>query len=272
MSKTQMIYVVALAPLLLGADSSPRQLPTGTLRSALSLQMPLPRCGDDQYLVYRGGTPACETIAAGSPVQVASCANQLLTGKGGGTTACTDKGTATVTQTDVTRVENLLTRTTNIGTTITLLEQTANRAKAPVYVGVSAVQPSGQITHAGKDPGLNAANAHCDDAFAGSHMCSAFEMFQSVAGGSLTGATTVQKAWLYFPNWHNPVGTGTDPLAGLSDDCGQMTYPTGDRSWTGTVVEISANVLTPGGVTGLRFHGGGNAPCSNNTFPIACCK
>ena len=49
--------------------------------------------------------------------------------------------------------------------------------------------------------------------------------------------TKIDRAWMFFPNWLNPVAGSQDSLSGQGDTCGAGTSPTGDRNWKGTAVE-----------------------------------
>lgn len=227
-------------------------------RSAPTTMLKAPSCGDTQVLTADGVAATCVE-------------------KGGGDSGVnTQARITTVTQ----KVNDLSTRVNNFK---------PGGAKS-LFVGTTDTPTVGKITFTGVDNGIPAATAQCNAKFAGSHMCSTYEMFDSVVDGKMLKAgSATAKAWVYMAGWSFPMGTPTansnatsagGPQEGTSDNCGSYTYPTADRKWTGTAVEY-AKLQT--GDWGLKFHAGPSsgtvgtadyidgAPC-NKKYVIACCK
>lgn len=142
-------------------------------------------------------------------------------------------------------------------------------AKAPLpsrFRGVTAVRSTALMKAAGVDNGLPAAAAICAAEYAGSHLCSMLEMYDSVARGAVTRDQRIPKSWIYFPAG-NASATAMQPTEGLADSCAGYTYERDDRGWSGIAVEWT---VLPTGFVGLKFHGGTSAMCSAS-LPLACC-
>ncbi|MFO0577653.1 MAG: hypothetical protein U1A78_26915 [Polyangia bacterium] len=124
------------------------------------------------------------------------------------------------------------------------------------------VAPSGSSAATG----LPAAAARCSAEYPGSHLCSVFELYDSVVRGKLTNDSLLPKSWIYFPAG-NAAATAERPLDGIADSCAGYTYGLDDRGWSGIAAEWT--VLLTGSI-GFKFHGGSAAPCSAS-LPLACC-
>jgi hypothetical protein len=136
---------------------------------------------------------------------------------------------------------------------------------------VTATTTNGKIT-SGAALGVAAAATLCQQVEAcgaGARMCSVYDMYQSVATGAVTAAQNIPKAWVYMASWQFSGAGGADQYAGLSDNCGSFTYPTGDRKWYGTAVTWAND--TAGDKT-LQFFAGPNGAACSSVLPIACCK
>jgi hypothetical protein len=137
-----------------------------------------------------------------------------------------------------------------------------------VFVGVSNTMVNGNIT-SGAQRGLSAAAAICSGQFGmGARMCTSMDIYNSVAKGVIKDNMTINKAWVYQAAWNTPLAGAQENLAGVSDNCASMTYPTGDRGWAGTAFAWQNSTH---GFRSIKFFSGAEARCSA-TFPIACCK
>jgi hypothetical protein len=109
-------------------------------------------------------------------------------------------------------------------------------------------------------------------------MCTVYDVYYSVVAGKIKDTDTINKAWVYQASWKNPGGSAPTPSnqegdAGMSDNCGSYTYPTGDVRWTGTA--FAWQVIPYHGAAntkGLKFFGGSAQAACNQSYPIACCK
>lgn len=137
-----------------------------------------------------------------------------------------------------------------------------------LFVGLTTATTVGRIEFPGADPGLLAAKARCAAEYPGSHMCSVFDLYSSVAAGRLKSTSQMAKSWLYFPARNTPLHPPSPTEDGLSDNCAGYTYGADDQGYSGMAVEWTK---LPTGSVGFKFHGGSNAPCSA-ALPIACCQ
>jgi hypothetical protein len=133
--------------------------------------------------------------------------------------------------------------------------------------GITTATTMGRIT-SGLNIGLAAAAQQCSAQFPGSHMCTVYELYESVAAGKLTATSAMASAWVYFPAWNMSVPTGENPEEGVGDNCAGYSYPLAARGWRGVRAEWGP---LPSGEVGLLFHGGANMYCPTAS-PIACCK
>jgi hypothetical protein len=272
-------YAFLLAPWLAtcggsggGGASGTITLPAGGITFA--------DCRDGQYFgVSADGKSTTCIDATGKQVSLPaqSCAaNQALTSEDGQAWKCVDlpKGGSGENPLNVKLTEH--------DKKVDELSRTAENVKNRggggygVYVGSTAAKYNGQLGAGAADSSLKVAADKCAAEFgAGARMCTAFDLFHSVATGKLTTATTVtqaNRAWIWMPSWNTPAGlpggAAREPLAGVSDTCGSYTYPTGDLAWAGVAFGWE-NAMT--GRKALKFFGGTAARCSDN-LAIACCK
>ena len=220
-----------------------------------------PSCNPGEYLVSQNKQFVCTSPTL---VDFPSCPDgQVLTGYGD-SVGCVGLGMP-IAQAEA-AIAQARSSAAQLAADVGKVKTQLNTA-ASMFRGVTALKTSGQIVHAGADPGLASARAHCGDAFAGSHMCTVYELYTSVATGKLTAAQKVPLSWIYFPTWKPPQAAAAAPLSGLADNCGGYTYGKDNQAWTGAAVEWAP---LPTGAVGFKYHGGSDVPCSG-ALPIACC-
>ena len=274
MRKLHFAYLLAFAPVLMGADGD-----TGDITSAL-IANSLPICTDTQYLTYAGGGLSCREVV-GASLNVPDCnkTGQLLTYSKGseiGVYTCTDKGNGSLSQTDIDLITTTYNKLESFKTTINSLMPGA-KGTAATYCGqyTAAQNPNGAISSNGVT-GVAAASNLCSQVAAcgaGARMCTVYDMYNSVALGKVTSAMTITQSWVHMSSWqHNGGDTANN---GLNDNCGGWTYPTADKAWYGTTVEWKAASTGP---KALHFASGTGAqvapvrsPRCSERFPIACC-
>jgi hypothetical protein len=275
MRKTKFAYVLAFAPVLMGAGYYAAD-EIGSTDNAL-IAMSLPKCDADQFLSYSAGGLTCTAISGGT-VSVPECnsAGQLLTFTSSGEFAkfsCTDKGQTALSSTDITTVNNLYQKLVMLGTTLTTIEKTP-RASAAVYVGNTQVTTPGRIDAGGTDIGIAGAVKLCTNQYgAGAHMCTIYDIYTSITSGTIVSGTDIPKAWVYQASWNNPAGAAgatKEPTAGLNENCAGYTYKTGDQSWVGTAFSY-AKVTYNNNYAPKFYSGSADAACSA-VLPVACCK
>ena len=278
MRKLHFAYLLAFAPILMGANDTNY----GTSVNELIVNA-LPKCGDTEYLMYSASGLVCKPIV-GTMLSVPDCnkSGQLLTAtkvEGGTVFSCTDKGSESLDATDITTINTTYSTLTNLNTTLTQIEMAGGmRGTAAKFCGVTTGTTNGAIVGNGQT-GVAGAAYLCSQVAAcgaGARMCSVYDMYNSVANGTITQATQFNRAWVFMASWQNFSSTATDPAAGQNDNCGGYTYPTADREWSGTQVAwdftISKNPAGPTTIKALKFFTRiANAAC-NDTRPIACCK
>jgi len=275
MRKLKLAYLLAFAPMLMGADDDFASLQNGLVVNSL------PTCGDTEYLTYTSNGLACTTITAGS-LSVPDCQKdgQLLTFTMSGEIgvfSCTPKGSESLSTNSITTINNNYQDLVNLETTIRNLE-TGGRTPAAKYCGQTAGTKGAIST--GNLTGLAAAAKLCEAATGcgtGARMCSVYDMYNSVANGTINSNVSISKSWVYMASWQNTATAVKEKTAGLADNCGSFTYPTADKGWDGTAVRWEP---TDTGKYGLKFYTGNGpndtsatqgAQC-NYTFPIACCR
>jgi len=272
MRKLHFAYLLAFAPVLMGADE-----PTADITSAL-IANSLPICADNQYLTYANGGLACREVV-GAMLNVPDCnkTGQLLTytkGSEVGVYTCTDKGTESLSAADITLINSTYTKLDSFKTTINSL-MPGMKGTAAQYCGqyTAAQNPNGAISGGNGVTGIAGAANLCSQVpacGAGARMCTVYDMYNSVALGKITSATVVTQSWVHMSSWqHNGIAGQATPNNGLSDNCGEWTYPTGDLKWYGTTVEWKAAQTGP---KALHFASGPGVVGCAQRFPIACCK
>jgi len=270
MRKLKLAYLLAFAPMLMGADDDFASLQNGLVVNSL------PTCADDEYLTYTSSGLACTAITAGS-LSVPDCQKdgQLLTFTMTGEIgvfSCTPKGSESLSASDITTINNKYTDLTNLETQIRNLES-GMRTPAAKYCGQYTTAVNGRITTPQGAVGVAAAADLCASVTTcgtGARMCSVYDMFNSVANGTVKSTDAISKSWVYMASWQISNAAGEqEPTAGLGDNCGSFTYPTHDRKWDGTAVQWAAS--STGEKVLKIFTGDGDALCSG-TLPIACCN
>jgi hypothetical protein len=189
---------------------------------------------------------------------------------------CASKGTGLNDAWTETRISNAANSISNL--TVSAKALLAAKNGRAGYLGHS-VMPTRGLIRSGNTIGLHAASLICSADFniAGAHMCTPFEIYQSVAnaqpGDPLDGSADVGPYWVYLEGWNDPAGAFFDPAAGLNENCGAYTYQTFDRHWMGMGFTFEA--WETGGPRVPMFHSGlggsGNTYYCSNMYPIACC-
>ena len=291
MRKLKIAYLLAFAPLLMGADQYASNVEALIVNS-------LPQCADSEYLTYTANGLGCTTIQGGS-ISVPDCktSGQLLTYTMSGEIgvfSCTAKGSESLSATDITTINTKFTDLTNLNTQIINIEKNPS-APAAKYCGQSPqqVQNGAALSDGGAD-GIPAASSICSKVATcgtGARMCSVYDMYNSVATGVINNGADVPKSWVYQASWSQEFADPSQSQggSGQSDNCGGFTYPTADRKWYGTAVEWKVSgtgkkallfhsgpgsLFVPTGTTGTINTAVTNTfavPCSSK-LPIACCK
>lgn len=271
MRKFHFAYLLAFAPVLMGADDD-----TAMSQQAL-IANSLPTCSDTQYLTYAGGGLSCREVV-GAMLNVPDCnkTGQLLTYTKGseiGVYTCTDKGTESLDAADITLINDTYTKLESFKTTINTL-MPGMKGSAAKYCGQynpgGVNNPNGAITGGNGVTGIAGAANLCvsvPTCGAGARMCTVYDMYNSVVFGAVPA--TIGESWVHMSAWRWNGGNAAN--TGLNDNCGDWTYPTGDRAWYGTTVEWKPAVS---GAKALHFNGTSNTAgksCAAR-FPIACCK
>ena len=275
MRKLKLAYLLAFAPMLMGADDDYASLQNGLVVNTL------PTCGADEYLTYTSNGLACTTLSAGS-ISLPDCKkdNQLLTFTMNGEIgvySCTPKGSESLSSDSITTINTKYQDLVNLETTIKNLESGGNTPAAK-YCGQTAAV-NGLIQN-GADTGLAAAAKLCEAVTGcgtGARMCSVYDMYNSVVVGALNANNTLSKSWVYMAAWANNGSGVNEPTSGQADNCGSYTYKTHDRLWYGTAVRWENNAGT---FKALKFYtndGPNDASATqgtqcNYTFPVACCR
>jgi hypothetical protein len=267
--------ICAIAPLLAGCGAP-------TAGGTVEVPMSCPTAG--QVLTTDStGQFQCVSLPAGV-VTIPKCDPnfQALT-TDGMTLSCTSRNNETTqSQQAIMNLEDVESKIINYGTTVTMLGMGGMGAKA-LFQGVTTGMYNGSMSANGMT-GLASATALCGAQFGtGAHMCTVYEMYDSVAYAGQISADkfnptqAMAQAWVYMMSWKNPGTTATptttpvaaEANAGLADNCGSYTDDgTHSTNFYGTQVSWS-KVNT--GFNGLQFNSGPAALCSS-LAPISCCK
>ena len=270
MRKLHFAYVLAFAPVLMGADNSD----VGSIASALKVNN-LPICADNQYLTYSGGGLACREVV-GTMLNVPNCNGKLLTYTKGseiGVYTCTDKGDGSLSSSEINLITTTYDKLLTFKTIIAGLTP-GMKGTAATYCGqyTAGQNPNGAISGNGVTGIAGAANlcSQVPTCGSGARMCTVYDMYNSVALGKVTAAMTIGQSWVHMSSWqHNGRAGQATPNNGLADNCGGWTYPTGDLQWFGTTVEWKAAQTGP---KALHFASGPGVVGCAQRFPIACCN
>lgn len=200
-------------------------------------------------------------------------ANQALTsmkntGTGKNELSCVNKGSGLNDVTTQTRITKAMTDVTNLQTMVTQI--TSGGGTRSRYVGPSTATSNGDIKAPGSLEGIRAGQSLCaTDYGTNSHVCTPFEIYESVVVGDvLNGTADVGPLMVYMEAWVPPFAAGgSEPSAGLSENCGGHTYLTGDRRWHNTF--FTFNAPTGSTVRVPKFDAG--VSC-NTAVRLACCK
>ena len=236
----------------------------------------LPNCDDGQLIAVDGqrNMNCTQALTAGLAPPDCSAGQNLVLNAYDGKLECMPKATGGSNTTLTSVINKVVSDTATIEQTINSFKAGGSAAK---YCGqYSAAQnPNGAISSNGVT-GVSAAANLCSQVQgcgAGAHMCTVYEMYESVASGTITSAMTISQSWVHMQAWqHNGGDTANN---GLNDNCGGWTYPTADKAWYGTTVEWKAASTGP---KALHFASGTGAqtaparsPRCSERFPIACC-
>ena len=141
------------------------------------------------------------------------------------------------------------------------------------FLGPSKNVVDGQIYAQGMaQQGGRAVATICNADFntTGAHMCTPFEIYESLVIGDILNQASpdVGPLQVYMQSWTRPFDPGTsEPMAGLNENCGGQTYKTNDRRWHNTHFTFSA----PSGST-TKVAKFDQSPFCNVMAKIACCK
>jgi len=267
------LTICAIAPLLVGC---------GANNAGGTVEIPMNCPGNGQVLTTdSSGQFQCVSLPPGV-VSIPKCdPNFDALTTDGSTLSCDSRNNETSqTSAAITQLKDVEQKVIDYGTTITMLGSGGMGAKA-FFQGETAATTLYNGTFAANGAtGMRNAAAICAAQFGtGAHMCTVYEMYQSVvyaggpAGDKFNPAANLPQAWVYMEgqNSYSPFTTTTknEPNAGLTDNCASGQYGTADQGWKGTVVSWEA--LQYNNQMALKFTSGAGVPCSA-TFPIACCK
>lgn len=268
MSKMKYAFLLALAPMTMGSDYSEDDIAQNL--AALKVTGQLPICKTGEFLTYQSGSLICAVPAGNGISGLTRCEGQLLTNTGGGgefkTLSCTPKGGASIANADITRVTTLKNNVDTLNTTVNNLN-TASPSRG-YYIGLSSTTPlNGMFQVAGSDTGIASGSALCKTATRPkAHVCSAYEIYASVAAGKDMSTLTNVNAWIYNASWNKVSGTSpADPDKSVAENCGGFTYSSSDIQWRGTVASYTSLAT---GAMGLRFN---IVPCGTTATKAACC-
>lgn len=266
MRKIKIAYLLALAPLLMGAGEYASKTDPLIANS-------LPICAENEFLSYAGANLVCKTVAGGS-LNVPDCSGKLLTYtrlSEIGTYACVDKGTNSLSAVDITTINTTYKKLVDLGTILTTIEMGGARSPAAKFCGLSAGTKGAMVGNG--VTGVAGAAFLCSQVAscgANARQCSVYDMHRSVADGTIKATDTIAESWVYMASWqHSNLAQQSTPTGGLSDNCGGDTYPTGDLKWYGTTVQWK-NAST--NFRALHFKSGPGVVSCASTLPIACCK
>lgn len=234
----------------------------------------LPDCSDGQLIgIKPDNSRECISIRSGKLVppnptcKDTEALGTMKDGSGNNQLVCVPKGSGANDVATQTRITNAQTNITNLQTMVTQVQSGGGTRSR--YVGQSSVRATGDVK-TGTLEGIRAANKLCENDYgAGSHTCTPFEIYESViVGDKLDGTADVGPLMVYMAAWVPPFAAGgTEPTAGLSENCGGHTYGTGDRRWHNTAFTFA--VPTGGTIRVPRFDA--SVSCANMYF-LACCK
>ena len=276
-------FAVACGTDQTGDSETDMSMPDMTMPDMARARIPvmsfaLPDCSPGQFLmVGAGASLSCAGIASAvSPPQCPP--NTHVLNASNGVLSCVPKGSGSADATVLTAINRTAAETTTLVDRVNALSLAGAR-----YCGNTTGTFSGRISSGGVT-GLAAASALCAQVAAcgtGSHMCTVYEMFESVSKGVLTSAMTLGKSWVYMASWQSFSAGAVEPTAGQNDNCGSYTHAGTGNNWYGTAVRWENSAA---GDRVLKFFTGPDqtgigSPVGNYegarcdaTLPIACCK
>jgi len=262
---TSLTTALLALPLLAGCKGG------GTMIVIPPQGLTLPDCAAGQLIsVGQDKVLGC-TQALTTNLSPPSCPAKYALNAFDGNLVCMPVGTGSTNSDLQAAITNVVTKTTNIQNQITNFGGGGGAAR---YCGQTSGNTTGRILN-GTAVGVKAAADLCSQVAAcgaGSHMCTPYEMFESVSANAITQAQTITKSWVYMASWQNFSATANEPTSGLNDNCGSYTYGTGDLEWRGTAVKWEPR---NNGEKVLKFFTSNRTPegtlCSAS-LPIACCK
>lgn len=234
----------------------------------------LPDCQDGQLIgVNPDKSLTCVSALSGMLAPPTCTAGQVLTSmknsvSGQNELSCVNTGSGINDVATQTRITKATTDITNLQTMVTQI--TTGGGIRSRYVGASTVTSYGNLAGPNSSRGPRAGNLICAAQYGvNAHICTPFEIYESVVVGDvLTGTADVGPLMVYMAAWVPPFGgAGSEPNAGLSDNCGGFTYETAHAEWRNTFFSFA--VPAGGTVRVPRFSA--NIPCGN-VASLACCK
>lgn len=267
---TSLTTALLAVPLLVGCGNNS----TGTIVTVPAGGITLPDCLDGQLIaVDATRTMSCtQALTAGlAPPDCSVVANSALNAYDG-ILECMPKGAGGTNAGLKTIINKAASDTATIENTINSIKGGGATAKYCGQYNLGGTNnPNGAITGGNGITGIAGAANLCagvQGCGAGAHMCTVYELYESVAAGTVTAAMNISQSWVHMSSWQWNGGNAAN--TGLNDNCGDWTYPTGDRAWYGTTVEWKAAITGP---KALHFAGASSTAgisCASR-FPIACC-
>ena len=251
--KSRFLLLVPLT-LLLGADDD-----------RVVFEGPLPACRKGEFMTMRNGEPICTDLVR-PLIKTLDCSG-LLAAPRAYTTDWACEGKVFLGTTEVGRLPSDIQRARDAQRV--LKEKRLPAVGQTRFVGVTAKKSTGRMARAGTETGLLSANALCADEFPAAHMCSGYEIYDSVTAGVISNGWPLVRSWVFHPSWKAPLPGAQNADEGLADNCASYTYELDDRGWSGIAAEFSRSASSS--YFALKFAGGTQAPCSA-LLPIACCR
>ena len=234
----------------------------------------LPDCQDGQLIgVNPDKSLTCVSALTGMLAPPTCTAGQVLTSMKNNATgqnelSCVNTGSGLNDVTTQTRINKAMTDIADLQNKVTQI--TTGGGLRSRYVGFTAGTTNGDILGPNSSRGSRAGNLLCAAEYGvNAHICTPFEIYESVVVGDvLNGNADVGPLMVYMEAWIPPFAAGgSEPNAGISENCGGFTYDTADRRWRNA--HFTFAVPTGGTVRVPRF----NASVSCNTaVRLACCK
>jgi hypothetical protein len=140
--------------------------------------------------------------------------------------------------------------------------------RGATFVGLSERTYYGRLMESGDDNGIAGGARLCGLQYGlGAHVCTVYEMYNSVAAGLINENTSIARGWLYFPAG-NAQPSAYEIDAGQADTCASFTNTLSSNGHRGVLLEWAP---LPTGPRGFLYHGGNSARCAN-PFPLLCCR